>query len=75
MTESRQNEPDLFELKMRPHPSPQSSVAVIEVHCHVGGPWALAFAKVMLTDMQLKDSGALHLLSVRKDLRQMIELD
>jgi hypothetical protein len=25
--------------------------------------------------MQLKDSGALYLLSVRKDLRQMIELD
>ena len=41
MTESRRNEPDLFELKMRPLPSPQSSVAVIEVHCHVGGPWAL----------------------------------
>jgi hypothetical protein len=41
MTESRRNEPDLFELKMRPLPSLQGSVAVIEAHCHVGGPWAL----------------------------------
>ncbi len=41
MTESRRNEPDLFELKMGPLPSPQSPAAVTEVHCYVDSPWAL----------------------------------